>query len=257
MTDSKPFDAELKRQAIEQIQAGFADPLFEIALLCSAPIYWFEVRGGRPLPPLNSGTVTFVDAGAGPFAITADHVYRGYLDDRASLAGVNCQISSELFDPEDRLISRSTDADLATFCLDSGEIASMSKLAHGAPLPWPPTPPPEGSGIFLGGYPGHERSVMGDAIEWGFARGLEVATAPREDRLSIVFNRENWVCQDRQPTPEVGYRWGGVSGGPVFELIQKPLISWRLCAIVTEFSQSFEILFASALARVRADGSID
>ena len=67
-------EEELKREAIRAIEAGFADQLFGIAFNCTAPIYWYGASGSDLDDPTNNGTVFFVDAGSGPFCVTAQHV---------------------------------------------------------------------------------------------------------------------------------------------------------------------------------------
>jgi hypothetical protein len=73
----------------------------------------------------------FLDCGRGAFAVTADHVYDGFLVDREERRIRSSQIGNVAFDmPEDRLIARGKHLgiDIATFRVTSEEIAATSKL---------------------------------------------------------------------------------------------------------------------------------
>ena len=246
----------LKQEAIEAIKAGFADVLFEIVLKCTAPIYWYEAHGKKLGAPISNGTIFFVDAGYGPIAISARHVLDGYRKAVTERNNLRCQISSILFDPLSRLIAEDAKTDIVTFKITSAELNELAKVAHETPSRWPPNPPKEGQGIFFGGYPGSDRLIEGERIRWSFVRALDIASTVHDDHLTIKFERENWVCQHLVSPPPPDYEMGGVSGGPVFALIQKPIISWRIAGVLTEFSKDYEILFASTLNKIKPDGSI-
>jgi len=77
-----------------------------------------------------------------------------------------------------------------------------------------------------------------------------------KDHISVQFCREDWVPTAGLTQPAVGEPWGGVSGSPLFAVVENSVISWRLAGVVTEFGSNFEILYASSLWRVRPDGSI-
>src|SRR5277367_3961808 len=55
----------------------------------------------------SQGSMFFLDCGRGAFAVTADHVYDGFLEDLDERRVRSCQIGNVAFDdPEDRLIAR-------------------------------------------------------------------------------------------------------------------------------------------------------
>src|SRR5258708_24119246 len=59
-----------------------------------------------PLKP-SQGSMFFLDCGRGAFAVTADHVYDGLLEDRDERRGCSCQIGNVCFDkPGGRPVAR-------------------------------------------------------------------------------------------------------------------------------------------------------
>ncbi len=117
------------RQAIEPANGPFA-PTFaeasagkEAALAAVAsyavPIFWVTPAGDGQGPHRNgrvrNGTLFVVDAGMGPFAVSANHVYEGDIEAKAKHPGIRCRVLPKpdgrrraplLFDPEARLIDR-------------------------------------------------------------------------------------------------------------------------------------------------------
>src|SRR6266481_8528671 len=250
------IEAVSKEEGVRVIRAGFGRVLLDVTFQCSAPIYWFRFTAGHRGPVLNNGTIFFVDAGAGPFAVTARHVLEGFRSAVTANGTTLCEIGGEAFDPSENRIDEDSSADIATFRIEPTILARLKRVPHQNPRAWPPKPPEEGKGIFFGGYPGRHRVERPGVIQWGFAGGLEVAATVRADRLSIQFSREDWVPQQSLQPPQVGEPWGGVSGGPVFAVVQNSVVSWRLAGVATEFNSTFEILFASPLSRVQPDGTI-
>lgn len=140
--------------------------------------------------------------------------------------------------------------------IDDVTLRKIGRFPHASPRAWPPKPPESGQGVFFGGYTGRHRIERPGIIQWGFAGGLDVAATVHQDHVSVQFNREDWVLTAELPPPAVGEPWGGVSGAPLFAVVQNGVVSWRLAGVVTEFESTFEILYASSFSRVGSDGSI-
>lgn len=94
------------------------------------------------------------------FAVTAEHVYDGYLEDRAARRIRSCQIGNVAFDdPEDRLIARGKHLgiDIATFRVTPAEIAARgNRIVEGTDGAWP-APSNDCEAVFFAGFPGGER----------------------------------------------------------------------------------------------------
>jgi len=245
-----------KEEGIQVIRAGFAQVLLDVAFDCSAPVYWYSIADYQRGPVLNNGTIFFVDAGVGPFAVTARHVLQGYREAVRAEPRTLCEIGGVDFDLLGNLIAEDRKTDIVTLRMDDDTLTKIGRIPHVNPRAWPPKPPEIGKGVFFGGYPGRHRIEGPGIIRWGFAGGLDVAAAIHEDHISVQFRREDWVHTARHAPPAVGEPWGGVSGSPLFAVVQNGVVSWRLAGVVTEFGSTFEILYASSFSEVGRDGSI-
>src|SRR5262249_2936898 len=116
--------------------------------------------------------------------------------------------------------------DIATFHLQSEEIAAIGKQVVAGGENWPP-PPASGEVVFFGGFPGNQRLALGPK-EVSF--GLHCAMTPVSDftvhQIRCRLDRRNWVdtrglwlaiAGIRHGRPE---RWANV--GTV--LHQRPLV---------------------------------
>jgi hypothetical protein len=245
-----------KEEAIRAIRAGFGKVLANVAFQCSAPIYWFTITRGSRGTVMNSGTIFFVDAGHGPIGITARHVIEGYREAHANNPDTACEVGGLLIDPLTDLIAEDPLRDIATLQVNFEQLKKIGKTVHVNPREWPPKPPEVSEGVFFGGYLGSLRSERPGVIQWGFGGGLDIVANVHDDRISICFNREDWVPQEDVQPPMQGAPWGGVSGGPVFAVVENHIVSWRLAGVAKEFNSNFELLYASSLSRIRPDGSI-
>ncbi len=151
-------------------------------------------------------------------------------------------------------MSESIQRDIVTFAISRSELAFLGVQAH-SPATWPAQPPQEGKGIILGGFRGFERIQNGLQVQWGFCHGLGPATSVHQDTIAIQFEREEWEQIEGLPEPQPGEPWGGVSGGPVFAMYEGPPVRWSAVAVIKEFSQDFEIIFASMLTDIRPNGT--
>ena len=102
----------------------------------------------------RNGTAFFLEAGEGPFVVTAAHVFQGTLDAQEVYPKSYCQLWQMPFDAADRLIARSSSygVDIATFRVTEDEIRRLGKtVVTGCQPSWPPDPPQEGKGVFFAG----------------------------------------------------------------------------------------------------------
>jgi hypothetical protein len=184
------------------------------------------------------GSIFFLDCGRGPFAVTADHVYEGFLEDRDAYRVRSCQIGNVAFNPEERLIARGKNLgiDIATFEVTPEEIAATGKrVIKGIDGPWPPPPQPKEI-VFFGGFPGNERDVINrNEVVFGLHSAMPGLTSFTDRQLCCQLDRSSWIDVRGLGLPPVGYELGGVSGGPML----KPIFvdsawTWRLVGVVSE-----------------------
>ena len=83
----------------------------------TAPLYWI-IREAQRKYRVRNGSAFFLDAGEGPFAVTANHVVEGWKRDRESAHVVALQMGHDLpidFGGKNALIAAHAGLDIATF----------------------------------------------------------------------------------------------------------------------------------------------
>jgi hypothetical protein len=190
-----------------------------------------------PLLP-RQGSVFFLDCGRGPFAVTADHVFDQFLEDRRVRRVRSCQIGNVGFNPEDRLIARGKDVglDIATFRVTPEEIAATSKkVVQGVDGAWP-APPNQDEAVFFGGFPSCERDKIGPhEMVFGLHSAVTRLTSLTDHQLCCQLDRTSWIDVRGLGLPPVGYDLGGVSGGPMLQpVFVDGAWAWRLVGVISE-----------------------
>jgi len=194
------IDSISKEQATELIKGPYGDALLKSVAKRAAPVLW-EAQCDEFVGTITNGTIFLVDYGLGCFAVTANHDYQGYLDEKAKVPGLNCWIAPEAFegggkdaipfDLEERLIDLLEDPDIATFRVSEGEAEAIGTAITTV---WPPILPETGKAVLFSGYPGIERLEIGPR-ELSFAPFpcLMTATNVSERQVSCQFEREYLV----------------------------------------------------------------
>jgi hypothetical protein len=212
-----PVDDPTPEEAKRLAAGDLGRELQQAVLLYAVPIYWTTTsRPNGVDDQLRNGTTFFVDAGHGPFGVTAGHVYDGFVD--VANTGVKCQIgqSTMPFDLRRRLIARGRDVDIATYRVSAIEIAATGAVVlTGYQLSWPPKPPELDRGVFYAGYPGVARRIAAPwRVEFGAATGTGVASSVSARNISSVIERDIVVATKGLELPAVGYDLAGMTAGP-------------------------------------------
>jgi hypothetical protein len=229
----------------------------KMAQMMCAPFWWSV---GEPNGPstkiLNNGTICYVDTGARPLGITANHVYATYVRalQKHGTAAIECQFGSSTVRPEEQFVASSDRWDIATFDIPSVFVSASVKQRkdHHHAISWRPRRVEHGEPVLYGGYPESRRVEKGAEAElpfqWVMGRVSEV-----DDEHIIVkpeFKTTEWVGEERNYDPS------GWSGGPVFRDIENEVI-YRLELV--GFIYSFhgeEYVIARHADVVLADGNI-
>jgi hypothetical protein len=93
---------------------------------------------------VRNGTAFFLDAGNGPFCVTASHVVEGWKQDCKNLNVVALQLGNLAIDfgAQHAVIAAHDGIDIATFCISTDEIRKIGKtVLTGFQGAWPPQPP--------------------------------------------------------------------------------------------------------------------
>lgn len=212
---------------------------------------------------LSQGSMFFLDCGRGAFAVTADHVYDGFLEDLDERRVRSCQIGNVAFDnPEDRLIARGKHLgiDIATFRVTPEEIAATGKrIVRGTDGVWP-SPPIDGEAVFFGGFPGGERiPIAAHEISFGLHSAMVPLTSQTDYQLCCQLDRDSRVDVRGLGLPPEGYDLGGVSGGPMLQPVYRDKVwGWRLAGVLSEAvaAGAFERVTAVRAHFILPDGRI-
>jgi hypothetical protein len=228
-----------------------------------APIFWSVEVGWltRSTPELRiagNGTVQFVLTPERLLAVTANHVLSGYLECRSEQR-THCQILILDFNPAERLVCASPEADIATFHITRQEIEQIegSKTAIET---WPPLAPSEGRGIMIAGYPGAERREPAPReVNFGLVGILGIAAGVGEGHVSYQLEPAEYLDPLGLGLPPENLQLGGLSGAPVLTLIEKPgikLVHWRLGGVVTQGYSGWGIIRATQARLIQPNGMI-
>lgn len=240
------------------ILEGYSDQFVKMTNRCTKCLYWHVPGSGARRKILNCGTVCFVDLGSGPFGVTAAHVIEEVLRDMESFSDLVCQVGNVKIDPSDRLLELVPSRDLATLSFSSYELESLDLVPHVDPGPWPPRTPQEGKGGFFGGFRlgEDEKLDLRKPYPFDFYYGFGALTGIYDQQIKMHFEREHWVHRPDRPEPPPGAEWGGVSGGPLFALFENPVVFYQLVGVISEYSETLELLIATPARFISSDGSI-
>lgn len=261
-----------KEEAKAIMKGGLGRYELELVTSFCAPLFWV-VRAADGSVTCRNGTAFFLEAGSGPFAVTAAHVVAGWAASKAnfntgplSLAG-NGQSTALVWDA--RVIDVHPDIDIATFRVTAQEVHSLGKqVMTGSQREWPPLPPQINCGIYYCGYPGiGTRCPSPREILFGAAPGSGVATSVSERDVSTLIEREHLMPALGDGIPPENFDFGGISGGLMLTVVQNRLRSWALSGVIyqgpnvaddpTQAIAGLEIIKARRAHFILPDGRLD
>jgi hypothetical protein len=133
--------------------------------LLFAKAAFYGQRPSRKAPmKVNNGTVTLVDVGSGPVAVTCWHVIDDFRTKKKT-DDIIFQLGFVDLDPQEQLIDESERLDLATIRLTEQQakaITSEGEIGSCVfkPKSWPPPMPQTGEFVAFGGFPGSLRTIL-------------------------------------------------------------------------------------------------
>ena len=262
--ERQPTDHEAIRMLRDR---GLAAALTSAAATYVMPICWIRAQDGRPLI-LGNGSAFLLDCGAGPFLVTAEHVYEEFLALREQYADTICILGNTRFDLQARHIASDCAFDVATFRVAGNELEALTQGSNpksvltGSQRSWPPNPPEVDRGVFFVGFPGDGRTMRpyrgGSIVEvdWVGYSALAIARGVSETDITLIFDHDHDVDIGLRPKAPSDWALGGCSGAPILTFVEhKNVFSWRLGGIIYESSNA--ILKASRADCLNPDGSIN
>jgi hypothetical protein len=258
--DQEELNSEQIKKAKELATGPLGQQLSKYPLRFAAAVLIGEKNKGIYEPTVNNGTVSLVDFGNGPIAITCSHVLDEYRKRLQGNESTFFHIGSLELDPLSSLIDESEDLDLATIDLsnenlneihEGGEIGSCMVQ----PPIWPPGNITEGDYVAFGGFPGlwKERPLDTELVFPSFSSGACRVAAVGSNYFVVQFEREYWVQSFAYDQREDLYDLGGLSGGPVF--INRDLY-FDFIGIIYQFSPAFDLMRIRPSRLIRKDGCI-
>jgi hypothetical protein len=272
-SDTDDITPQLSREeAIAIMRNGLGDA--ELALITSfcAPLYWVVGRDTNGNPIARNGTVFFLDAGEGAFAITACHVIHGWIRDQKAGGGPLCIATNGT--PlkiiwADRIIAAHSAIDIATFRITPEEVSKLGKtVLTGSQKTWPPRAPAQSCGLYYCGFPNIGTApISPHALSFGAVRGSGVATSINDRDVVTLFERQYWLPDPEHGAPPPNFDFGGISGGLMLTVVQSTIRSWTLTGVIYEGPstsdvpgeaiENFETLRARRAHFIFPDGNLD
>jgi hypothetical protein len=193
-------------------------------------------------------------------AVTAAHVYEGYVADKKKQPQkIVCHLGNVPFDPEARLVGlgSSTTIDVATFWITWDELRQIGKEAV-IGSPWPPPIPMVGQAVFLSGFPGKTRFwTQSRALSFAIYSGLNKVDQVNDEYVTCVLDPAFWVGIKGERLPPKLTDIGGLSGGPLLVPQETKNGEWHLTLAAVISNGAFgSIVYATRADLISEDGSI-
>ena len=269
MTNGAP-EITSEEEAREGMAAELGKAELEFVTLITAPIFWVICDASGPP---RSGSAFFLDAGKGPFGVTAQHVIAGWRTDHCSSNIEALQISdlSIDFTGQNQIIDEHEELDIATFRIGAEEISKIGKaVLTGNQSEWPPPPPQKNKDVYFSGFPSTETCLIPpNEFLFGAAAGHGFVSSVNEKNVSSLIERDDGLIGVLgKGVPPEHYNFGGLSGGPMLTVIEhNGLLSLALAGVIyegpnsstdpTEGSIGMELIWARRAYFILPDGKLD
>jgi hypothetical protein len=235
--------------------SGYLPVIRQLIMRMATPFSWHGVDENGHYRVLHNGTLTVFHSGIQLIGVTADHVYQQYLRDRDLFESFSCQFGGATVEPENWLIDRSQEADLATFRIPEVILALANLYPH-HPVHWPSDQVRVREVVICGGYPGSLREEKAVTLESPFQTLASAVTSVSPHQLGLYLDLANlhWPFHEGE---NINARLGGMSGGGVYRVIEaQPVDRIELVGFIYEHSETFDLMFARHARFVAADGKI-
>jgi hypothetical protein len=224
--------------------------LESIAKGMTAPFCWEDVASDQP--SMKGGTICFVHTGTRLLGISAAHIHRAYEQSLSASSQLWCQIGGYSFQPVEHLLDIDDRFDLVTYGLSEIEVVGAGGSIHQLPT-WPPKASSFEDAYLVGGWPWELNVHKPRATTHRFLHYLTRLVGSAHDELTILIDRPNshpWGSW----TISVETNIGGLSGGPILQVVETPVTHVRLVGISRGIA--FEAVTGRPLSLIQEDGTI-
>ena len=207
------YDNELSKQLY---QLGLELKPYIISLL------FYPNPNSGPSEYIDGGTAGFLDTGKRKILITADHVIKGFENERKNrpesilvLAGGDDNTKPQIIS-DWSVIAKSEERDIATIEIPDNFSASEIGKTYSKPKSWPPERVKEGEVALLAGYPGILRKASQRGLELRILTAKLPITSVSERRFLLAGSMDKREIFDHIGGLSKLSSFGGMSGSPVF-----------------------------------------
>jgi hypothetical protein len=218
---------------------GLLQQLSHATQAMSAPFWWSLQKDSKPADILHNGSICYLDTGASQLGVTADHVLVEYLSDLDTYGtpAVECQFGGSTIKPEDRILAQDRILDIATLSVPEVFVtaAIQNRRMQHKPLNWPPVRIEKDEFVVYGGYPGilRENKVRTADLPFQWIAGGVSDATTHTIVLEPGFETLTWL--NPEPNRVFNRDFRGMSGGPVFRVVDDAIVRLELVAVIYEF----------------------
>ncbi len=206
------------------------------------------VPGGKaPAEKANHASGVAVLVGARPVFFTAQHVLAQYRERHQANEDVVFQVGNVSFDPEPCVLFESVPDDIVALGLNVSDQSRIPGYTW-IPAEWPPIPPSPGEFIAFAGFPvEYRRNEGAGLVDLAAIGGLMKVVSTTGRSFRCVMERDRLIKTRGPHVPPPGTRLWGMSGGPVFRIVNRTL---DLTGIITDFGENLEVFMMTPLSLV-------
>jgi hypothetical protein len=248
---------EISEEEAGRIAPHLFSALGEHAVACSAP--FVLEKSAAYGSGVESGSCTLIKTPSRSFGVTNAHVIRPAIELLESGQGRVLIGQSQFANFLDCIIDISDDLDLATFLIPEDALPYIrAKVGMHCRFSeyWPPSPPIDGGGVFMAGWPGEMRSDDEARFTFRPFAAMFVVQSVTEHSINIVRDREREMLSGN-PDYLYDFQLGGVSGGPMFCMTKiNGLIQPTICGVFVEEQHAYGILKGARIDCIDENGNI-
>jgi hypothetical protein len=249
-------------EIVEVLKGPFGNQMHQWAA-SHVSYFWWVRTSLLGTTHCRNGSVFFVSVGGNLFAVTAAHVYHGFIADKMTSGNrIIARIGNLRFDPQARLRGLGSEGiDIATFDIAWDELRRVGKQAIAVDASnWPPPHPFSGQTTFLVGFPGAARFWLNTrAISFGQFVAMQPVGTAADQAVTCPFERQYWIDTLGNGLPSEGCDLGGISGGPLL-LPMETGGTWSMVlgGVISEAqSVGFETVVSVPAHFIAADGAVN